>query len=666
MKTIAIFFRNLTLVLAVCSVSVAYSQSSLQKAQELKNNYEYQKAIDEYTKYFSTNIATSEDMRELVECYNMVNDLVSAETWLKKIIFSGDYLACDLWNYASALKSEAKYDDAIDVFKDYASMNESCKLKAAVQIEGCTLALQWLDDPGYFDVANEENLNSANSEFGLIKFGSKYILTSDRKTGSSSENAIYGWTGKPYLKLYTASKTGNAFAVTGPLDEGGFSKINALNNNYHNGPGIFDVSNSNFIFTRTKMVKVTKTENPDPTSWVEKSTTSDYVNRLEMFVSDYTYNVWLPPVAFEYNNAEEYSVGHPAVTSDGKILYFVSDMPGGYGSTDIYFCEKLSNGKWSEPQNAGSVINTDGKEVFPYVDDEGTLFFSSDGHAGMGGLDIFKSAGSKDSWSEPENMKCPINSSKDDFSIYFTETNCYGFLASNRDGGVGDDDIYSFEYAPPKSLILAVVTKEKLQDNSIIEFPGIDLKLTNISEESVESYVSDKTGHLYVDLDCPAFYELKGIKDGYFSQSQSIETKCKTRHDTIFAELVFEKIVINKPIVLQNIYYDFDKWFIRPDAAKELDKLVSILKLNPEINIELGSHCDSRGTLAYNDVLSQKRAESAVDYIISKGIDVARITAKGYGKRVLVNNCTDEVKCTEAQHQMNRRTEFKVTSIKKN
>ena len=662
MKTITIFFRNLTLVLAVCIVSAAYSQSSLQKAQELKNNYEFQKAIDEYTKCFSSYTATSEDMRELVECYNMVNDLVSAEIWLKIIINSGDYLASDVWNYACALKSEGKYSEAIEQFQFYSLMeNGDDKIKIAKQIDGCNLALQWIEDPGYFDVTNEKSLNSENSEFGLIKLGNNYVITSDRKTGTVKPNELYGWTGKPYLKLYTTQASGSAMAVSS------FSKIDALNNDYHNGPGIYDANSTNFYFTRTKMVKVTKEPiNGDPTSWIDKSESPDFVNRLEIYLSDYSYGVWLPPVPFDFNNVEEYSVGHPAITADGQTLYLVSDMPGGYGGTDIYYCEKLSNGNWSAPKNAGSDINTDGKEVFPFIDDAGTLFFSSDGHAGMGGLDIFKSVGQKNSWSYPENMKCPINSSKDDFSIYFTEPEIYGYFASNRDGGLGDDDIYSFEYAPPKSLILAVVTKEKLDDNSIVEFPMIDLALTNISEESVEAYKTDKAGHLYVELDCPNSYELKGIKDGYFSQSKLFETKCKTRHDTVFVELVFERIVIDKPIALKNIYYDFDKWYIRPDAAKELDNLVSILKLNPDINIELGSHCDSRGTNEYNEVLAQNRAEAAVKYIISQGIDVARITAKGYGKRVLVNNCTEKITCSEAQHQLNRRTEFKVTSIKKN
>jgi outer membrane protein OmpA-like peptidoglycan-associated protein/tetratricopeptide (TPR) repeat protein len=662
MKTITIFFRNLTLVFAVCCVSVAYSQTSLQKAQALKNNYEYQKAIDEYTKYFSINTPSSADMRDLVECYNMVNDLVSAEVWLKKIISSYDYTATDLWNYASALKTEAKYKEAIDQFKMYALMENGSPVKAAKQIEGCELAAQWTDDPTFFDVANEKDLNSENSEFGLVKFGNSYIITSDRKTGKEGSGDIYGWTGKPYLKLYITSASGKALAFSS------FSEIQELNNKYHNGPGIFDASNSMLLYTRTKLVKVAKRPvNPDPTSWIDKSVAQEYVNRLEIFTSKYTENQWTEPIAFEYNNVEEYSVGHPAITADGNTMYFVSDMPGGYGGTDIYYCNKLSEGKWSKPQNAGPVINTDGKEVFPFVDDDGTLYFSSDGHAGMGGLDIFKAVGQKNAWSEPENMKYPVNSPNDDFSIFLTETGSVGFLSSNRDGGVGDDDIYTFEYNPPTSLVLVVTTKERLENNTLVAVPGVDLKLTNKSQETSDSYKTDNNGQFFVDLGCATSYELKGEKEGYFNtRMKKFETSlCKTRHDSMFVEMVFDKIILNKPIVLENIYYDFDKWNIRPDAATELDKLVVILQENPEIKIELGSHTDCRGSSKYNQVLSQKRAESAVSYIISKGIDKNRITAKGYGETVLRNKCSDGVECSEAEHQLNRRTEFKVTGVLK-
>lgn len=658
MKAATIFFRNLTLILSVCFASMAFSQTPLPKAQQLKNNYEYQKAIDEYTSYFSKNTPSTEDIRDLVECYTMVNDIESAEIWLKKIISSYNYSIADLWNYATVLKSEGKYTEAIDQFKTYSLMESANPQKAEKQIESCLLALKWIKDPAYFDIYNEKTLNSENSEFGLIKFGNNYIITSDRKSGKLNPKEIYGWTGKPYLKLYSAPVSGKALIASS------FTKIEKLNNEYHNGPGIYDTKESELIFNRTKLVKVAKKPiNTDPTSWIDKTVAVDYVNRLELFMANYTKGEWNEPQPFEYNNVEEYSVGHPAITADGKTLYFVSDMPGGYGESDIYYCEKLSTGKWSKPQNAGPVVNTEGKEVFPYVDDQGVLFFSSNGHAGMGGLDIFKTSGQKKTWSKPENMKCPFNSPKDDFSIYFTEPGACGFFASNRDGRAGDDDIYSFEYAPPNSLILAVVTKEKLDDNSLITIPGVDLKLTNKGQQSSDSYKTDNTGRLYVDITCPSSYELKGVKEGYFTRLKKFEALCKTRNDTILVEMIFDKIVIDKPIVLENIYYDFDKWYIRPDAAIELDKLVVILQQNPEINIELGSHTDCRGSNQYNQILSQKRAESAVEYIISKGINKNRITAKGYGESVLVNKCADGVECTEEEHQLNRRTEFKVTFI---
>lgn len=654
MKTLKLI-RNISLALAVFCISTACAQSTLQKAQDLKNNFEFPKAIEQYTGYFSNHTPSSENMRELVECYNAVNDLVSAETWLKKIISSGDYTATDLWNYATALKTEAKYYEAIEQFNIYALMENSSKMKAATQIEGCNLAMEWLKDPGYFDVSNEKNLNSENSEFGLIKFGSDYIITSDRKTGKLNPSEVYGWTGKPYLKLYTAPASGKALAASG------FNIIGGLNNKYHNGPGIYDASNSALFFTRTKMVKVAnKTINNDPTSWIDKTVAPDYINRLEIFYSSYSQGEWQETLPFEYNNVEEYSIGHPTITIDGKTMYIVSDMPGGYGSTDIYYCEKLSDGKWSKPVNAGPVINSYGKEVFPYIDDEGTLFFSSDGHPGMGGLDIFKSDGQKNNWSLPENMKCPINSPKDDFSVYFTEAGNAGFLASNRDGGLGDDDIYSFEYAPPKSLILAIKTKEKLQDNTIVDFPNVDLTLTNKSKEFADTYKTDNTGRLYVDLNCPYSYELIGEKEGYNSAMKAFETACKTRNDTMYVEMVFDKEIIEK-IVIDNIYYDFDKWNIRPDAAIELDKIVNLLNLNPDVTLELGSHTDCRGTNEYNDVLSDNRAKSAIEYIISKGISASRLTYSGYGETELRNTCSDGVECSDEEHQLNRRTEFKVT-----
>ncbi len=519
-------------------------------------------------------------------------------------------------------------------------------------------SIQWMNNPEFFDITNAQQFNSENSDFGLVPFNDGYFFTSDRKIAgvSYSEDQIYGWTGNPYLKMFIVESS----------DSYDVNSFNDLNYKYHNGPGIYSSADKKFYYTRTKMVRVKKSPiNPDPTSWHDNSTAYEYTNRLEIYIADFNNGKWQNIRAFPYNNSEFYNVGHPAISSDGSLLYFVSDMPGGFGSSDIYYCEKQTDGSWGIPKNAGSKINSEGKEVFPYISDDGTFYFSSDGHPGMGGLDIFSAKGDRNSWTIPQNLKSPMNSPKDDFSVYYTVPGKEGFFASNRDGGMGSDDIYSFKFSPPVNLVIAISAKEKIDNNTPLkDLKNVDVKLINNETLKEINTMTDDYGKSFVSGDCNSEYNISGTKDDYFTATAVVKTNCSTKHDTLFVELVLEKIVLNKPIVLRDIYYDFDKWNIRPDAAVELDKLVKILLDNPGINIELGSHTDSRGTAEYNRILSQKRAESAVAYIVSKGIDKSRIVAKGYGESVLVNNCSDGVVCTQQEHQMNRRTEFKVTSIK--
>jgi outer membrane protein OmpA-like peptidoglycan-associated protein len=334
-------------------------------------------------------------------------------------------------------------------------------------------------------------------------------------------------------------------------------------------------------------------------------------------------------------------------------------MPGGFGNSDIYYCTLQSDGSWSNPVNAGPTINTDGKEVFPVFDQNGTFYFSSDGHSGLGGLDIFETHGSKSNWSNPENLKYPVNSTRDDFLPYFTVPGLRGYLSSNRDGGKGADDIYYFS----KQLTIIVKTKTKNHNNQIIPLEEVNLKFDDLVKDEAKDYKTDNNGIFSTQSDCGSAFEITGTKPGYFQQEKSVQTACSSGNDTMFVELTLEKLEENKSYVLENIYYDFDKWNIRPDAAVELDKLVNILNEYPNIDIELGSHTDSRGTSIYNETLSQKRAESAVAYIISKGIKAKRIKAKGYGEYKLRTNCPDGVSCSDEDHQLNRRTEFTVTKI---
>lgn len=631
-----------------------FSQGSdAQKAKQLMNNFEYVKAISMYNSYFSLHSPADEDLRNIASCYLMINDAKNAKEWISRLALKENPLAKDVLMYGNLLKTEGQYDEAIVQFERYKKLEPTDK-NADLQIQSSKDAKRWIANPELFDVRNVESLNSQNSDFGLIPFGNGFIFTSDRLNSTIHSNEdTHGWTGNPYLKLYKvedASKLNNQ------------STINPLNDKYHNGPAQFSKSSKEIFFTRTKMVRVKKkNRNIDPTSWIENIEQSDYENRLEIYSAKLADGKWSTSTPFAYNKPEEYSIGHPVLSPDGSILYFVSDMSGGFGETDIYYSIKNTDGSWSQPQNAGKIVNTASKEMFPHVDSEGVLFFSSEGHPGMGGLDIFKTTGKKDQWSTPENLKAPINSSKDDFSIYYTEKETAGYFSSNRDGGKGSDDIYYFESMPPSQLTISVITKTLDDENNIIPLNQVNVKIFNESSDKIKQDIKEINGKFFAEVKCKDTYTFVGSKEGYYTKSKTILTECTRRNDTLVVEMLMEKIEVGKTIVLKNIYYDFDKSFIRDDAKPDLDLVVQIMQDNADIIVELGSHTDARGNDEYNIALSQRRADAAVKYIIDKGIDKTRIVAKGFGETIHLNDCKNGVECSDEEHQLNRRTEFKVT-----
>lgn len=627
-----------------------------EKAKTLISNYEYVKAIALYNESFNSNKLNNEDFRNIAYCYLQINDTRNAKEWLTKLVLTTDPSPKDVLQYAHLLKTEANYDEAITQYKRYQKLVPQDP-KTKEWIASSELAITWMKNPESYEVVNMKEINSENSDFGLMPFKNGFIFTSDRKQGGVLKSEeIYGWTGNPYLKMYY---------VPDQTKLNKFDAIKTLNGDYHNGPSNFQPVTNKIYFTRTKMVKVSKKNlNNDPTNWIEDISTPEFENRLEIFTaSSADDNSWYCLVEFPYNKPDEFSVGHPTLSQDGNTLYFVSDMPGGYGATDIYYCVKNSNEKWSSPLNAGSTINTSGKELFPFIDKNGVLYFSSDGHKGMGGLDIYKSTGSKNEWSEPENMKFPINSPKDDFSLFFDNSTNSGYLSSNRDGGKGSDDIYRFRFVSPTDLTLIVTIKGTDEKNKPFPLEGAKLKIIDNTNPELNYSFQSIEGRYVSNLKCNHLYEITGSKEGYFPKSETVKTKCISSHDTIFVELLLVKLEVDIPIVLKNIYYDFDKSFIRPDAKPELEKVVQIMKENPNIVVELGSHTDSRGTDVYNIDLSDRRAKAAVEYIISRGISKTKITAKGYGETMLLNECKDDVPCSDEAHQLNRRTEFKITGF---
>ncbi|OFX49592.1 MAG: hypothetical protein A2046_13455 [Bacteroidetes bacterium GWA2_30_7] len=617
-------------------------------------NFEYSKAIPLYLDYFEHKNPKPNDVRDIANCYLMINDVKSAQSWLSRYNTFYIYSATEMLNYANTLKASGDYDEAM---KQYVKFQEIFPAKSEnidKWLISCVDGKKWTKKPLNYEVMNVEQLNSENCDYGLFPYKNGFLYSTDKKQNNSkySSQEIFGWTGNPYLKIYTVSNLNESTVSANP------EMVDNINTTYHNGSGVYDFENDVLYYTITKMKnKKSLPPNSDPTNWTEKETEEQYVNRMEIYSAKLVNDKWVNITPFAYNNSDLYSVGHPALSPDGNILYFASSMPGGFGGSDIYYCLRLEDGTWDKPLNAGYMINTEGKEAFPVIDKTGKLYFSSDGQPGMGGLDIFECQGSADNWTVPENLKVPINSPKDDFSPYFNETGFTGYFSSNRDGGKGEDDIYYFS----KGLIIIGRTFARIFDNSLTPLENVNVEITNINNSDLTALVSDNNGMFSERAKCSNTYEFTARKKGYFMQSVLLETECRTGNDTIYVDLILDQILENKSYVLNNIYYDFDKWFIRPDAAKELDKLVSLLVENPEIDIELGSHTDSRGTDVYNQKLSQRRAESAVGYIISKNIDPDRITAKGYGESKPAVKCNF---CTDEEHQMNRRTEFTVTKIR--
>lgn len=677
----AISIQLFTMVIALHVATTVEGQIKRYKADKDFTNFNYAFAAERYEKIAKRSGADKDLAQKLADSYRLMNNSEEAEKWYSKVIAFPDSDPVNFYYYAEALKNNGNYMEARNQYLKYAIKVPEEKKKAEALAKTCETALEWMVNPVQIKIENRKDLNTEYSEFSPVLIKNNLIFATDRKLSQESyeRKEIYGWTGTPYLYLMTAGiDSMRQFTVQG--------KINEIDHAYHNGPVSLSSKGDTLYFTRANKVK-------NPKKIAGKEQAQNFINRLEIYQAVNKNGKWQNIEPFAYNNISQYSIGHPALSPDGKTLYFSSDMPGSFGETDIYFCEKQKDGTWGKPTNLGKKVNSAGKELFPYVSNDGTLYFSSNGHPGMGGLDIFYAKGAKTTWHEVDNMKFPLNSPKDDFGIAFDSTGKSGFISSNREGGLGSDDIYHFRNPScvVSGLTLEILkgTEKPLEDVMInlyrkgdtTELLAYERSTTqSVRRVCLRSYhpcasVENAKGTFFFNLQ-PGTYELKASKNGYFTQLATIEANCNGE-DTIKIAMQLNKIELNKPIVLKdlffdeneklfvkkNIYYDLDRADIRRDAAMELDKLVELLKNNPNIKIELSAHTDSRHSSEYNLSLSQKRAEAAVKYIINKGIDKDKMVAKGYGESKLVNDCKDGKACDEEKHQQNRRTEIMITEI---
>lgn len=638
------FFITLAFYTGIC----AQEQPSFRdRAKQKYDSYNYSEAIPMYLKLVDVKKPLVADIEKLAYSYYKINDYEAAENWFSRLVSYPENNTENLITYALILKSTLKYKEAKKVFETYSAKTGDNK-KVANELIGCDSALVWLANPTTHLIRNESLVNTSLSEFSVFPFTNKIFYTGEPDAGVFKR--VYGRTGNPFLRIYTADRATNGTLSLPLIDKSVYN-----NADYHVGPVISNKAGNTLFVSRTYMGK--------KDAEIEiKGKRKFRTNNIELYIYTANNGQWVEK-PFPYNNVKEYSLGHACLSNDEQTLYFTSNMPGGIGGTDIWYCEKQADSTWGKPQNAGKEINTEGNEMFPEMGANGVFYYSSDGLPGMGGLDIFASMGSKNNWTKPLNMRYPVNSAADDFAFVNMAKSggdsTTGYLSSNRTGGKGGDDIYSFNLEKPK-IILALKGKT-FDKNTGALLPLTNVTLMTANRTVVAKQLTADSAKFFFTIDRDKEYTVLGQKVKYYSDSARVSTMGITKSDTLEVNLYLKPLfIVGTKIEIKNIHYNFDKANIRADAAKILDETVRIMRDNPTLIIEMGSHTDSRGSDIYNIDLSQRRAQSAVNYLVSRGIARSRMTAKGYGETELLNRCKNGVKCSPAEHQANRRTEFKI------
>ena len=606
------------------------------------DKYNYAKAVEVLNKAVEKDKYKAEAYPMLAECYRQQHEITKAKDAYALAIAQPDAKPETYFYYGKALQSTGDYEKAREMFLLYSKKKPSDR-RGAEYASYCDSVLgPWKQTEPKFEAKTAGNINTTESDFGPVILNREMVYASDFIRDPTVAKK-YGWTGRGYLDMMKSSPETPGDFWNGLKMPSEFDA--SLNQEYHDGPASFSADGNTVYFTRSFLGKAKR-------EGIYKT------NELKIYYSTKANGSWGEAKPF-YLNSKDFSVGHPSLSADGETLYFVSDMPGGQGGTDIWMCQQEGD-TWGKPVNLGPTINTKENEMFPSIQPDGTLYFSSEGHAGYGALDIFESKKTNEKWSTPVNLQRPINSSYDDFAIAFAPDSKTGFFSSNRTGGVGNDDIYVFRnIEPPLPAFISGVVKDKA---SMQPIAGATVFLLNPETGKVKVVKTNSNGIFSSIVDKPASLNVKAMMPNFIADCTPVSIPEIKPGTTTNAprELLLDKLKIQRTFQVNNIYYDFDKYNIRDDAKPELDKLVQILKEN-SITVELASHTDSRGTAAYNDKLAQRRAESAVKYIVSKGIENDRVIAKSYGKQKLINQCSNGVKCTAAEHQANRRTEFTVT-----
>ncbi len=631
-------------------ISIGYAQKGkIKKASKQYDQFSYVKTSEILLEVAEAGHKSVDLFQKLGNSFYFNNKMEEATKWYGELMALDEPLDAEYYfRYAQALKYGENYEESDKWMKKFnASKSNDSRGRAFASTVNYLAKIEKASKD--FEVKNMD-FNSEVSDFGTTQYKDKLIFASSRGDGKS-----YGWNDQPFLDLYAVEKQ----------DDGTYINVESydetVNTMYHESTPSFTPDDQLMFFTRNNYTnKKLKRDSED-------------ITRLKLYRARLQEDGTWGDIESIHFNSNQYSVAHPSINVYGTKLYFASDMPDTQGKSDLYVVDINTDGTLGKPVNLGAKINTEGQETFPFINERGDLFFSSNGYPGLGGLDVyvirdFENKYASNSTLTVENLAKPINSPQDDFGYYENLGTNEGFFSSNRLNGKGDDDIYSFAAKETKceQIVAGIVkdknTRELLADATVILFDkdGKEMQRLVVEDDAAFTF----------SLDCDEEYLVRAQKQDYASDEVRFTTPSTKQELDLELNLSKEvrEIVVGTDLAevldIPIIYFDFDKSNIRPDAALELQKVIAVMKQYPNMKIDVRSHTDSRAPYSYNESLSKRRNKSTIAHIIKVGlIDANRLTGNGYGERRLTNRCSDGVPCTEEEHQLNRRSEFIVVSM---
>lgn len=636
----------------------AYSNSWINKANEYFDKMWYAEAAALYEKALGkeSDNYSPEILQKAGDAHYFNTNMKRACFWYDKLydMYKLDMNPDYLFKYAHTLKGSGKYGRAKRMMRlyDRVTKDESIEYKedGNSKADEKEVVLDNILNTAHAFSLKNLSINSKYSEFAPMFYNENEMVFSSSKDSSFFNTRRYKWNDQPFLDLYVGKINEESQDVKDAIK---FSK--KINTKYHEAAVSFSADNTTMYFTRNNYGKKLRRDKSG-------------MNHLKIYVSKKVDGEWTEAKELPFNS-DSYSTGHPALSPDGKKLYFVSDMPGSLGDTDIFVVDVLGDNQYSKPKNLGPKINTERKEMFPFVTNK-KLYFSSNGRIGLGGLDIYEAVLDDDGgFLEAINLGLPINSENDDFSYIVNEETNKGYFASNRKGGKGDDDLYGFERMIPEEVVKNAIAGTVVELITGELMPNALVTLLDSNNLKLKEMVTDDDGSfVFEDLESDTKYSIKIAKTNFLDTTIVAETK---KNEVVAIEVAMKRqkglIVLEngiKKLKTDMIYFDFDQSYIRKDAAVALDKLVEVMTQHEDMVIKIESHTDSRGPAVYNKYLSDKRAKSSRDYLISKGISKERIeSAIGYGEERLLNECKDGVRCSGQMHKLNRRSEFIIVNM---